>query len=447
MSKLGLIISREYSSRVKKKGFVVLTLLVPVLLGIITVALIYITSKDQKHLKVLLSDPDNICGEDIYVGPNENPPATFYFTTENLEQTNFNEREDLKQFDMIIGVKSSVITNKKIAMYYRDKKPNSNAQNYIVTKISGELEEYFAEKEGVSLATYRRINQAYDFELADMKYFNMNEDEIAFEKSKTKRQGVGLFFSVFIFVFLMIYASLVMRSVLEEKTSRVVEIIVSSVRPFELMLGKIIAVGLVGITQFAGWIILTILILIGIQAFLLPEIDPASIQAMTENAIPAGMDGNLAGTSNEIADLIYNGINWPIMLTLFVVYFFCGYLLYASLFAMVGAAADSEADTQQLIIPIMMPLMAVYFISFTIIGEPDGATALWGSQIPFSSPIIMLQRVAAGSVSGWEVIISLLLLIATFIFTTFLAGKVYRTGILMYGKKASWKEIIKWLRY
>jgi ABC-2 type transport system permease protein len=441
MSKIGLIIQREYSTRVKKKAFLILTILVPILFGGLTLFAVWLGMKDQKHFKVLVSDPDNICDAKIYVGQDENPPATFYFTTEELGPDSYS-REDLESYDIFIGVGKNTITNKTIRAVYRTE-PSLNTQKYISKKIEMRLEEFYAIDQGISLDTYRKIKQSFKFVLQDMEKIDQEDDA----ELTAKRQAVGFGFSVLIFVFLMVYSGQVMRGVLEEKTSRVVEIVVSSVKPFQLMMGKIIAVGLVGLTQFLIWIILIFIIMIGIQSFFLSGIDPAALQAVGEAQMGADLTTQAVGNDNEIAKLIFEEINWPLLLTLFVVYFLGGYLLYGSIFAIVGSAADSETDTQQLMIPVMIPLMFVYFISFSIMGNPDGPAAIWGSQIPFSSPIIMLQRVAAGTVSGVEVFMSIVLLIGTFIFTTYLAGKVYRVGILMYGKKASWKEIFKWLKH
>jgi ABC-2 type transport system permease protein len=441
MSKIGLIIGREYTSRVKKKSFIVLTILVPILFGAVAFAAIWIGMKEQKHFKVLVSDPEDICGGKIFVAQGENPPATFYFTPEDLGPDSY-ERQDLKDFDIFIGVGKNTITNKTIRAVYREE-PNLNTQSYISKKLELRLEEYYALDQGISLDDYRKIKQAFKFVLQDIAMLDGEEDT----ELRTMAQGVGFAFSILIFVFLMIYAGLVMRSVLEEKTSRVVEIVISSVKPFELMMGKIIAIGLVGITQFLMWTVLLILIMVGIQTFFLGDIDPSTFQALGEAQIGEGLDAVAVGNDNKFAKLLFEQIQWPVLISLFIVYFICGYMLYGSIFAIVGSAADSETDTQQLMIPVMIPFMFIYFVSFSILGNPDGPAAIWGSQIPFSSPIIMLQRVAAGTVSGIEVVLSLILLIGTFIFTTYIAGKVYRVGILMYGKKASWREIFKWLKH
>ena len=235
-----------------------------------------------------------------------------------------------------------------------------------------------------------------------------------------------------------------MRGVMEEKQGRVVEIIVSSVKPFELMFGKIIGIGLVGLTQFLIWFVIVTIVMLTVQPMLVSEM--AAVQPdMGAQMLPEEVVAQMS-EMNCVYAAIYDYINWPLLLIMFVVYFVGGYLLYGSLFAIVGAAADSESDTQQLVIPIMIPLTFVYILSFSMIGDPESLTAIWGSHVPLSSPIIMLQRIGSGTVELWEVIISLIILGATFIGTTYLAGKVYRIGILMYGKKASWKEIFKWMK-
>ena len=245
----------------------------------------------------------------------------------------------------------------------------------------------------------------------------------------------------------------VMRGVIEEKTSRVVEILVSSVKPIQLMMGKIIGIGLVGLTQFAIWIILVGVSLALMRSFMFQDMfDPANLAGAIAPLDGVSSDMLADEVANvtrdsELIYMIYHGISWGMLLVLFVLYFLGGYLLYAGLFAVIGAAVDSETDSQQVMVPVMLPLMFSYVIGIMIMFNPGGPAALWFSQIPFSSPIIMLQRVAAGTVNIWEVIISLTLLSLTFVVILWGAAKVYRTGILMYGKKASWKEIFKWLRY
>lgn len=443
MSKIGLVIHREYMSRVKKPAFLVLTILVPILIvGLLTLA-VWLGMEKKENIQVLVSDPGDLCEGKIFLSPDEDHPAEFSFYRDKIDPLIFEDSEEYKDFDVLVTLDPDVITNKKIGGAYREE-PSNNAKSYIRSKLELRLEEYFASREKIPLRTYREIRQTMDFEWIAL-------DETGMDEGMEIRQGVGLGFSVFIFMFVLIYASQVMRSVIDEKTSRVVEIIVSSIQPRKLMLGKIFAVGLVGLTQFLIWIVLIVALFFVLQGTLFPDIsDPSTWQGVApqgENMME-GVTNTVDSLQdrNEVLKWLY-AINWPALIILFLVYFIAGFLLYASLFAMIGSAVDSETDTQQLVLPIILPLAFSYWISFTIIGDPDGSVAIWFSQIPFSSPIIMLQRVATGTVEIWEIIVSLLILFGTFLAMVWAAGKVYRVGILMYGKKVSWREIIKWMRY
>lgn len=440
MSKIGLIIQREYTSRVKKTAFIVLTVLVPILIVGLMFLAMWLGMEEQKHVRVLVADPRNLCDSRIPIGVDEkNPPASFDFYADYVDSAMFASNKDMQKYDVLITLNPTVITNKTITGIYREE-PSAEAKDYIHDKIELRLEEYFALDKGISLDEYRQIRQRMKFVL---KSFDDSHDK----SIRDKAQMIGLAFSIFIFMFILIYAAQVMRGVIEEKTSRVVEIIVSSVKPFELMMGKIIAVGLVGLTQFLIWVVLISVLLIGVQSFIFKDIltpENWQDQAAVIGEISTGME--TATMRSEWAEVFFNYVNWPLLIIMFLIYFIGGYLLYGSLFAMIGSAVDSETDTQQLMLPVMMPLMFTYIVSIMIQGNPDGATAVWLSHIPLSSPIIMLQRIAAGIVPIWEVIISLVILTISFIGTTYLAGKIYRVGILMYGKKTTWKELFKWMR-
>ena len=235
-------------------------------------------------------------------------------------------------------------------------------------------------------------------------------------------------------MFIFMYGTMVMRGVIEEKTSRIVEVMISSLRPFQLMMGKIIGVALVGLTQFLLWVMFTV-----------------ALSALAE--IVLLNDVLLEPSNNESQSLIIaqiksltSGINLIQIFILFLFYFIAGYLMYSSLFAAVGSAVDAEADTQQFILPVTLPLILSFILIQPIIDNPEGSLAFWMSIIPFTSPIIMMVRLPFG-VDSWQIIISMTILISTFIMTTWLASKIYRTGILMYGKKASFRELLKWLKY
>ncbi len=438
MSKLGLIIQREYSTRVKKKAFIVLTILIPILIVGFMFFMMWMGMKETKHMKVLVADPRNICNEKIFVGQDENPPATFYFYQDMLLVDDFINDSQYQEYDVFVALDPDVITNKTVNAAYREE-PASGTKVYIQSRLSSRLEEYYAIDQGISLNTYREIRQPIKFSFSDVKDEGATTLEI-------QRQAVGFVFSILIFIFIIVYAAQVMRSVIEEKTSRVVEIIVSSVKPFQLMMGKIIAVGLVGLTQFAIWIILIFTMMFVLRSFVFPDMmDPGNVAMMQEGVMP-GME---TAMNNDVVNLVFNQINWGLLIFLFLIYFLGGYLLYGGLFAMIGSAVDSETDTQPLMFPVMMPLIFTYVTSIIIMmeGNINGNITLWLSQIPFTSPVIMLQRVAAGTVTGLEVVISIVILVLTFIFTTYLAGKIYRVGILMYGKKVTWKELFKWMKH
>ena len=240
-----------------------------------------------------------------------------------------------------------------------------------------------------------------------------------------------------------------MRGIIEEKNNRIIEVIISSVKPFQLMMGKIIGIGLVGITQFLLWIVLSTT-LMSVGGSFLPSPDETS-QVMSPSSTTVALDtvqqDNVSGNSAVKALAMLDNIDITRVLVYFFLFFISGYLLYSALFAAVGSAVDSETETQQFLFPITMPLLFTYVLSFgVLINDPHGPVAVWLSMIPFTSPIAMLVRIPFG-VPDWQIIVSLLLLAAGFIGTTWMAGRIYRVGILMYGKKASYRELIRWFRY
>jgi ABC-2 type transport system permease protein len=294
----------------------------------------------------------------------------------------------------------------------------------------------------------------------DVKITTFKTDENGDEKKSLTEVTmiVGLVASILIYMFIFMFGTQVMRGVIEEKTNRIIEVIVSSVKPFQLMAGKIIGVALVGLTQFLLWVVFTFLIITAIQAtfpdmFKPQQIEQAKISgthvALPNETSPVSPNAISASTGNEQINQVFDAfsaINIKVMVVAFIFYFLFGYLLYGALFAAIGSAVDNETDTQQFIIPITIPLILSIVVAQTIIQNPDSPLAFWMSMIPFTSPVIMMVRLPFG-VPGWEVVVSILLLIAGFLFTTWLAAKIYRTGILMYGKKSDYKELWKWIRY
>jgi ABC-2 type transport system permease protein len=263
----------------------------------------------------------------------------------------------------------------------------------------------------------------------------ISKDGNATNSQAEASMGIGFTCGILIYIFIFMYGTMVMRGVIEEKTSRIVEVIISSVKPFQLMMGKIVGVALVGLTQFALWILLTI----AIASF--AEIMFIDTSSVTSEINSADQSMLLSELSN-----LASGINLVQIFFSFIFYFLAGYLMYSSLFAAVGSAVDAEADSQQFVIPITIPLILAFILIQPIMENPDGSLAFWMSIIPFTSPIIMMVRLPFGA-ANWELALSMAVLVLSFLLTTQLAGKIYRTGILMYGKKTSYKELWKWLSY
>jgi ABC-2 type transport system permease protein len=278
----------------------------------------------------------------------------------------------------------------------------------------------------------------------------LTENGVEERSSVELNTGLGFAGGMLIYVFIFLFGAQVMRGVMEEKINRVVEVIISSVRPFQLMMGKIIGVALVGLTQFLLWIILILVISsIGMKMLSGDKYNTAKINAVEQtfksNAPDAGQE-KIAKVDKAELSAMLSTINIPVMVGMFVFYFLGGYLLYGALFAAIGGAVDSETDTQQFMLPISLPLILGIIISQQVVINPTGPIAFWFSIFPLTSPIVMMARIPFG-VPYTDLILSILCLIGGFIFTTWFAAKIYRTGILMYGKKITYKEIAKWLKY
>jgi ABC-2 type transport system permease protein len=296
------------------------------------------------------------------------------------------------------------------------------------------------QKEGLDTL---KINQAK----ADVTIkLNKSSGETALKGLNEIKIGIGGAFGYLIMMFIIIYGNMVMRSVIEEKTYRIIEIIISSVKPFQLMMGKIIGIGLVGLTQFTLWIVLSTTLVGTASKILLKD----KVNTVKTELVEGKQNKAIAEASNNPALTVINAVktlNLPYIFGCFLVYFLGGYMIYSALFAAVGSAVDNETETQQFMLPITLPLLFTYIMSFSfIINNPDSSLSFWLSIIPFTSPIAMMVRLPFG-VPDWQLALSMVLLIGGFILTTYIAAKIYRVGILMYGKKASYKELAKWLFY
>jgi len=419
MNKIWLIISREYLVRVKKKSFIVMTILGPILMAALLVTPTILSMQDQKNRLIAITEKN----------------IDFLEPLNKIENTQFNvipneEFELLKKDFSQTGYYAVLDKNEDQFYLLSDQQISLSVKRSIADKIEKIIERDKLKLAGIDLKVLEESETKINIQT---KIVTLDGENI--NSSTEGSMGIGFITGILIYMFIFMYGTMVMRGVIEEKTNRIVEVIISSVKPFQLMMGKIIGVALVGLTQFILWIVLT-LALASLAELLL--FSPNELISQANSAENTEM-------MSKITSLV-GGINFIQIMLCFMFYFMSGYLLYSSLFAAVGSAVDAEADTQQFILPITIPLLLAIMLIQPVMDNPDGTLAFWMSMIPFTSPVIMMVRLPFG-VENWELIISMLSIIIGFVATTFLAAKIYRTGILMYGKKISYKELWKWLSY
>ena len=416
MHKIWLIIKREYLVRVRKKSFIIMTILGPILMAALLIVPIYLADENQENRIIALNEDANYNLEDS---------EFIHFTTiptseAELLKTDFSE-SPFYALLYIDGEDFTLYSNQQISLS-------------VSKSIERQLEQLIEHEKLKLLGIDLQILEDASTEI-NITTKIISEDGNTSNSQAEASMGIGFLSGILIYMFIFMYGTMVMRGVIEEKTSRIVEVIISSVKPFQLMMGKILGVALVGLTQFVLWILLTIIIsTVAELAFLDANVMATEMNSSDQSVILA-----------QVAELT-GGINLLQIFLAFIFYFLAGYLMYSALFAAVGSAVDAEADTQQFVLPITIPLILSFVLITPIMENPDGTLAFWMSMIPFTSPVIMMVRLPFG-VANWELALSIGILIASFIATTWLAGRIYRTGILMYGKKATYKEIWKWLKY
>ena len=419
MNKTFLIIKREFLVRVKKKSFIIMTLLAPILMASLIIVPVLVTDSGQQ--KRLIGIYENTTSFAKEIEDSENIHFTVF---DNMQMDEFIKDPEGSNYYALLKIENdsySIYSNQQVGLNLRK-------------SIEKQLEQ---------ISERNKLKQAgINLDIIEQAKTNINiETKIITSEGNTTSSsteasiGIGFITGILIYMFIFMYGTMVMRGVIEEKTNRIVEIIISSVKPFQLMIGKILGVALVGLTQFILWIVLTIII------SSIAEIIFFDTTEITNNLDSVDQSVIL----NEFTRLT-GGINLMLIFVSFLFYFLFGYLMYSALFAAVGSAVDAEADTQQFMLPITIPLIFSFILIQPVMDNPDGILAFWLSIIPLTSPIIMMARLPFG-VESWQLLLSMILLILGFIFTTFIAGKIYRTGILMYGKKISYKELWKWLTY
>lgn len=443
MNKISLIIKREYLTRVKKKSFIVMTFLGPLLMAAVWIVPYYLTtiSDDVKIISVL--DESTL----FYESLTGDETTKFVKAVPDLEEAKAELIKNGNYALLYIPLPQASLPTS--AILYSDGQASLDVKTYIKNTMKRAVEDEKLRLHGIDKDILRSI-QTNVYVNAIKVDGSGNEEKSSVEINMV----VGLFSAILIYFFIFLFGAQVMRGVIEEKTSRVIEIIVSSVKPFQLMMGKIVGIALVGLTQFLLWVILTLFIVGGFQLMYTDAFDQANpVPTYTSQGLfpDAGEVANeeSAGfqqdSTNFMLESLY-AINFPLILGVFVFFFLGGYLLYAALFAAIGSAVDSEADTQQFMMPITIPLILSIVMAQFIINDPGGQVAFWFSMFPFTSPVIMMLRIPFG-VPGWQLALSAALLVGGFLFTTWMAGRIYHTGILMYGKKVTYKELWKWFFY
>ncbi len=438
MHKVGLIIKREYTTRVSNKRFILTTFLIPVVFILFIAGSVYFATSSKEQLTIAVVNDPGFLQSNL---KSDTGNVTFSFA-EDVDSLNYKA----KKIDAILYTTS--VNGTLVSNLHSEKQIGFEATKYIERQLNKAVENNMLQESGINKTTLDSISNASE---DNVTLTNMVEDG----KGKSKEANTGIAYAIgfgsgfLIYMTMFIFGAMVMRGVAEEKTNRIAEVIVSSCKPFELMLGKIIGIAGVGLTQLLLWILLMIVLTSSLSMFI-----PAETYQQFQQA-QQGQDVLNTATGNPMAMKILQaksdfieGVNWFMVIGCFLFYFLGGYLFYASLFAAIGSVINEDPqEAQALMLPITMPIIFSFVILNSVLSNPGSNLAVWTSIIPFTSPIIMMGRIpfgVPGTVPYWQLAASMLSLIGGFMLTTWLAGKIYRTGILMYGKKVTWKEMITW---
>ena len=430
MNKTWLIIKREYLTRVRNKTFLLSTFLLPIAMMLFIFGSTFFAMSAKEKLKkiAVINDPGifktTLIGDSVQLN--------FDFTT-NVDSANF----FAKGYDAVLNLQNDS-TARRFTIYSK-KQLGMDGQSMIENRLDKALEYNQLQKKGIRKEDLDSIGKQSNgaFSIENRLTGNKGMSE---EVNAQQNYAIGFGSGILIYITMFIFGAMVMRGVMEEKTNRIAEVMVSSVKPFQLMMGKILGIAAVGLTQFVLWILLIFILLNTISLFIPQDL----LQQAGE--INKNMPGNSNAMAAKFMDLKQTAshINWFEIISFFIFYFLGGYLFYASLFAAIGSVINEDPqEAQSLMLPITMPIIFAFIIMSSNLNTPDSSIMVWASMIPFTSPIVMMARIPSG-VPWQQLVISMVLLIAGFWATTWLAAKIYRTGILMYGKKASWKEMIKW---
>lgn len=442
MKQILLVAKREFLSQVKNKTFVVMTIVSPLIILVIIGIIAWMMSANSDQKSIAVVDESN---EFITTLASDNQVIYNFYTAKDIagiKDTLANskylnalliipkfDKNDFSSLDKGIELN----TNGNVGLNFKEN---------LESKINKRIEEIKMQNAGVSEEQLQELKSNISIKTFNLKDSKDGDKE---EKGEYVKFGLALFLAYIIFTFIMLYGVKVMRSVVEEKNNRVVEIIISSVKPFNLMMGKILGTTFVALTQFTIWLIMGVIAITAGSAFLANQIKMPENMNLQQAEMLAAQNPEWMSNTQSMLDAL-GDLNIPLILILFLVFFLLGYLFYSSVFAAIGSAVDNESDTQQFTFYPVFPMIIAMYGSMTALDNPDGPVSFWLSMIPLTSPISMVVRLPFG-VEWWEIALSLVLLIGSMILMVFLASKIYRVGILMYGKKASFKEMWKWIRY
>ncbi len=433
MNKIWLITEREYLTRVRKKSFIVMSILGPILMAVLMIVpawLSVIGDKSEKSIAVI------DVSKEFQSVLRDNAFFKFHYL-ENQALADVKQNFSKSGYYAVLHIPVNPAAEK--VQLYSDKQPNMEVKMYISNALEKELERRNLKAKGIDEEVIK--NAKVNLSLETFKWTEDGKEE---KSSTYLTMGIGFVAAILIYMFVFMYGVMVMRGVIEEKTNRIVEVIISSVKPLELMLGKIIGIAFVALTQFLLWIILTFGIVTVVQGTMLLK-SSQIVENQLQNPLNVSQNPQKTEILTEVLTSL-NNVNFTLIIGVFLFYFLVGYLLYAALFAAVGSAVDNETDTQQFMLPITIPLILAFVLAQVTVQYPHEKIAFWLSMIPFTSPVTMMIRLPFG-VPAWQLILSMTLLTATFLGIVWFAAKIYRTGILMYGKKVNYKELWKWLRY
>ncbi|MDT8888098.1 ABC transporter permease [Aquirufa regiilacus] len=433
MNKILLVIQREYVTRVLKKSFWISSLLAPVLITAIYAIPIWLAMKDKEQKQIAIFDQSHL----LKSADLQDKELVFTFT--NVPEKAFKTQFAKSGYDAFVSIPVDVLSNPKGVHIYSSKNIGLNLKEAVERLIQNKVRQELMYKAGISAKVYEDTQ-------VDIASETITVSENGGETSSSSAGAMILagIMGLILYVTLLLYGSQVMNGVIEEKSSRIIEVIISSVKPYQLMLGKIIGVGLVGLTQFLLWIVLTI----GLTQVTgkIYASKAKAIMAVDQGKASVDMRNVMQDSPMGEVTKVLESTNIPLILVAFLFYFFVGYLLYSSLFAAIGSAVESATEAQQFTFIVMIPIILSFLLAQYTMQDPDSTVAFWASMIPFTSPINMMVRLPYG-VPMWELALSMSLLVVGFLACSWISARIYRVGILMYGKKATWKELSKWLFY